>query len=227
MIGYSQDLKNGNRGLSYFTNLMEIRRIAMKYDLPYWNIVSSAKLGDASIPSFTNMLFHAYTSLAAGYNGISWFQYNGKNYSPMNFNNEKTPAWYSLKEVNRQILTLGPIINQLTSTGIYFTSSFLGLDSLYSTLPGQIVESLNCEEPLMVGEFRDIDGDKYAIVVNLSMERSAKFTLSAKGGKESIYIYTPSGNNSKLPLIKKPDINNHKNEYWLVSGGGVLMKIKE
>lgn len=227
MIQYSKDLQEEKRGLSYFTNLLEIRRVALKYKLPYWNIVSSIQLNDSSIPSFSNMLFHAYTSLAAGYNGISWFQYNGGDYNPVNESYEKTPVWHSLKEVNRQIQALGPIINQLTSTGIYFTSSFLGLDSMYVSLPGKHIESIKCAEPLMVGEFLDSDGNRYAMVVNLSMERSAKFTLSTKSGEEGIYTYVPSGNDPGLPVIKKADLNNHKKGYWLVAGEGILMKFED
>lgn len=98
---------------------------------------------------------------------------------------------------------------------------------MYVSLPGKHIESIKCAEPLMVGEFLDSDGNRYAMVVNLSMERSAKFTLSTKSGEEGIYTYVPSGNDPGLPVIKKADLNNHKKDYWLVAGEGILMKFED
>lgn len=227
MVQYSMDLKEEKRAISYFTNLLEVRRVALKYNLPYWNIVSSHQVRkNTTIPSLANMLFQAYTSLAAGYKGISWYQYNqnGYNYSPINKEQEKTSTWFYLKEVNRQILSLGPLINQLTSTGVYFTPSFLSYD--FPTLPGEIVDSLNCDAPMMIGEFIDNKDNRYAMIVNLNLDRSVKFTLSTKSGKENIFLIIPSNKNDHLPLVRKNDMNNHNDNYWLTAGEGILIKFE-
>lgn len=225
MVQYSMDLKDKKKALSYYKNLLEVRRIAIKYNLPYWNIVSSHQIrSHTTIPSPANMLFQAYTSLAAGYNGISWYQFNQNNYnySPLDSNYVKTLTWHALKEVNRQILTLGPVINRSKSAAVFFNAP--APDPSFDVLPGEIVDSLICDGPLMIGEFSGGGGARLAMVVNLSLDRSVRFTLSTKSGRENIYLISPSANDSFIPVITKTDLNGHRKDYWLTAGSGVLLR---
>lgn len=225
MVQNSLDFKD-KTNVRYYTNLLEIRRIALKYELPYWNIVPSRQVYPANtIPSFPSLLFHAYTSLAAGYDGISWWKYKGRitNYSPIDNEQNKSVTWYYLKEVNRQILTLGPLMNQLTSTGVFFTS--LVSDVTFPGLPGKIVESLKSDEPMMVGEFISGTGTRYVMIVNLSLERSVKFTFSTKTATEKISIISATYDHSLKPRIIAMDMDGHKNGLWLTAGEGVLIKV--
>lgn len=226
MVQYSLDLKKEESARSYFTNLLEVRRVALKYNLPYWNIVSSNQIRKhTTIPSMANMFLQAYTSLAAGFKGISWYQFNsnGYGYSPIDPGQNKTSTWYYLREVNRRILTIGPIINELASEGVYFTSP--APDSTFSELPGQIIESVKCERPMMIGEFTDQQGNWYAMIVNLSLDQSVSFTLSTKKAQENIILVIPSEDVASLPVFKKSDMNNHKSDFWLTAGEGILIKI--
>jgi len=233
MVQYSMDLtnekKDGYIDVNYFSDLLDIRKIALKYNLPYWNIISSNQIREyTTIPSLSNMLLQAYTSLAAGFDGISWYKYTqqqqgNKGYSPMDYNKRKTPTWYYLKEVNRQISILGPFINTLTSTGVYFTSP--AIDKSFPVLPGEITNSLKCESPLMVGEFVTEDDNKYVMVVNINLDRTVNFTFSTKNGKENCYLFSLSESDIASPVFEEIDINNHNNDYWLIAGGGILIKI--
>ncbi len=218
MVQFSMDNQQSEKMDSYYSNLLEVSRVAKKYNLPFWNVVSSNQIRPfTTIPSPANLLFQAYTSLAAGASGIRWYTYHGQayGYNPIDRNENKTLTWYYLQEVNRQLAVLGPIIKQLNSTGVYFTSP-APVDSL-SVLPGNWVEKLETEAPMMVGEFVSKPGTKYLMVVNLSLEKSAKFKLTTRIQNEKIWI-VEAGENGYL--VEK-DINEG---YWLTAGAGVLIK---
>ncbi len=226
MTQYSRDLKNKKRITEYFNNLLNVREVALKYGLPYWHIVSSNQVRKyTTIPSLPNMMFQAYTSLAAGFDGISWYQFTqrGYDYSPIDNNQRKTPTYFYLKEVNRQILSLGLFLSNCESTGVYFSQPPSG--SSLPSLPGEIVDSIKSEEPLMIGEFKDAENNKYVMIVNLSVERSVSFSFSTKSGREKVYLVTPVEKGME-PVLRDRDINNHKNIYWLTAGEGVLIKLE-
>ena len=70
MVQISQDMTNAAKAASYYRNLLEVRRVALKYDLPYLNIVCANQIRPyTTIPSPANLAFQAYTTLAAGYRG--------------------------------------------------------------------------------------------------------------------------------------------------------------
>lgn len=218
MVQFSMDTQQPEKMVSYYTNLLEVSRVAKKYNLPFWNVVSSNQIRPfTTIPSPANLLFQAYTSLAAGASGVRWYTYHGQayGYNPIDKNENKTLTWYYLREVNRQLSVLGPIIKQLSSKGVYFTAP-APVGSL-SLLPGNWVEKLETEAPMMVGEFVSKNGTKYLMVANLSLEKSAKFKLTTKIPNEKIWI-VEAGENGYL--VEK-DINEG---YWLTAGAGVLIK---
>jgi hypothetical protein len=218
MIQFSMDLQEPEKAKSYYTNLIEVNRIANKYNLPFWNVISSNQIRPfTTIPSPANLLFQAYTSLAAGAAGVRWYTYHGQayGYNPIDKNEHKTPTWYYLQEVNRQLAILGPVVKQLKSTGIYFTNP-APVDTL-KILPGNWVEKLDTEAPMMVGEFVSKNGTKYLMVVNLSLEKSAKFKLTTKIANEKIWIISVGENG----YLVETDINEG---YWLTAGSGVLIK---
>lgn len=218
MVQFSLDNKDREKIKKYFSNLLEIRRISTKYNLPFWNVVSSNQIRPhTTIPSPANMLFQAYTSLAAGAGGIRWYTYHGQayGYNPLDKNENKTMTWYYLREVNRQLSIIGPIIKQLKSTGVYFTDPSPA-DSL-PMLPGNYVRKLETSESMMIGEFTSKKGTNYIMVVNLSLERSAKFILHTEIPNEKIWIFQAAENG----YLVETDINEG---YWLTAGAGVLIR---
>jgi len=218
MVEMSIDLQNKEKAANYYTNLVEVRRIALKNNIPFWNVVSSNQIRPyTTIPSPANLAFQAYTSLAAGAGGIRWYTYHGQayGYNPLDKEENKTLTWRYLQEVNRQLSILGPIIKKLTSTGVYFTSP--APEASLPLLPGKWVEKVDTDVPMMIGEFVSSKGIKYVMVVNLSLEKSAKFDLKTKIDQEKIWTVSV-GENGKL------DQASHKNGIWLTAGQGVLIK---
>jgi len=218
MVEMSMDMVNKTRAASYYTNLVEMRRIALKYNLPFVNVVSANQIRPfTTIPSPANLAFQAYTTLAAGAGGIRWYTYHGQayGYNPIDKNENKTLTWRYLQEVNRQLSVLGPVMKKLTSTGLYFTSP--APDSSLPVLPGNWVQKIETDAPMMVGEFVSATGTKYVMVVNLSLERSAKFDIKTKIDQEKIWTLNV-GENGELVQAR------HKDGIWLTAGQGILIK---
>jgi hypothetical protein len=220
MVQSSDDLKNPAVAASYYRNLLEVRRVAQKHQLPFLNIVCCNQLRPHTpIPSPANLLFQAYTTLAAGYRGVTWYNYYGPGYkyTPIDHSGRKSLTWVYLQQVNGQIARLAPIMSRLDSTGVFFTAP-APVNHL-PLLPGQLVESVTCATPVMVGEFRHANGDSYVMVVNLSLERSANFTLKTTSTHNSIKeVSAVDGSLSTL---------DEKSDHWLVAGQGALLKLEE
>lgn len=218
MVQYSEDLREPKKAASYYRNLLEVRRVARAHQLPCLNIVSANQIRPHTpIPSPANLQFQAYTTLAAGYRGITWFNYYGPGYkyTPIDPAGRKTLTWVYLRDINAQVAALAPVMSRLTSTGVFFSAP-APVDGL-PLLPGKLVESVACDAPVMVGEFRHADGEAYVMVVNLSLERSARFTFQAASPRKTVQVISAGdGSRSDYDL---------KNGLWLTAGQGALLAL--
>jgi hypothetical protein len=220
MVEYSLDMQDSVKAASYYTNLMDVRALSLKYDLPFWNTVSSNQIRPATtIPSPANLRFQAYTTLAAGGKGVKWYTYYSRGayeYAMIDKNDRKSQTWYYVKDVNREILALAPILQSLKTTGVYFTTP-LPVPSL-PVLPGKFIQSASADAPLMIGEFEGPQGAKYAMAVNLSLQKSAKVNL------------IPGNSGYKMQLISSADGSSSdldaKEGFWLTAGAGALIRMK-
>ena len=227
MVQYSDDMKEAGQAAIYYADLLEVRRVSQKHGLPFWNIVGCARIQpQASVPSPANLAFQAFTTLAAGGRGVTWYKYypDGYTYAPIDGAGEKTRTWEHLKAVNRQVKVIGPITNRLRSTGVFFTSP-PPVKSL-PLLPGRVVKTISAkgagaagaEAPLMVGEFADDKGADYVMAVNLSLERSTNFELETAKPYKVRQVF--SSENGRLSQLEE------KNGHELPAGQGVLVKLE-
>lgn len=229
MVQYSDDLKDEKAAAVYYADLLEIRRVGQKYGLPFWNIVSCNQIRpEITVPSPANLAFQAYTTLAAGGQGVSWYKYfqDGYAYAPIDGSGNKTETWQHLQVVNRQVRTLGPIMNRFKSTGVFFTSP-PPANSL-PLLPGRIVKHVEskasprgitkAQPPIMVGEFKDEHGGNYAMIVNLSLEQSTNIKLDTVKTYKRKQVFS-AVDGRLLPL-------DEKNGHWVMAGQGLLVKLE-
>ena len=218
-VQFSQDLADPKLAASYYRNLLDVRRVAMKHGLPFWNIVSSNQIRPTTpVPSPANLLHQAYTTLAAGASGLTRYTYygGGYRYAPVDMKAGRTQTWSYLKMVNDQVKVLGPTMRRLKSTGVFFTNPppAEGLP----TLPGEVIESVTSPTPMMIGEFVDASGAKYAMIVSLGIQQSAKVQIKFRGdASASRYVSPVDG--SKLPL-------DADNSVWLTAGQGLLLFLR-
>jgi hypothetical protein len=217
-IQYSNDQAVTATAASYYRNLLDVRKRAMDSKLPFWNIVASSRIiPQAPPPSPASLQLQAFTTLAAGAQGLTWYTYysHGYEYSAVT-SGPRTATWPYLRMVNEQLHTMGPIMRKLTSTGVFFTQPFPteGLEAL----PGQSVEKLGGDTPLMIGEFDGPSGEKYAMAVNLSLTKSTRLKPAAKAPLTGIkYFSTADASLRPLPSDRT---------LWLTAGQGVLLKLE-
>jgi hypothetical protein len=215
-IQYSMDLKGRARAAGYYTNLLRVRRVAIKHGLPFWNAVSSNQIRPhTTVPSPANLLLQAYTTLAAGARGLTWFAYYAGNYeyAPIDRAGNRTATWSYLRMVNAQVAALRPILIRLRSTGVYFSTPRPA--SGLPLLPGTLITSVASPTAVMVGEFAGAGDERFAMVVNLSLERSAKVIVKARA--KSIRRVSPV-DRSLTPLAMDGSL-------WLAAGQGMLLKL--
>lgn len=230
MVEFSNDQQDAAKAAHYYVNLLEVRRVAQEHHLPFWNAICCNQIRKFTpVPSPANLALQAYTSLAAGAQGIHWFKYHqdAYAYAPIDSSGHKTETWRYLQLVNRQIRTLGPIVGRLESTGVYFTSP-PPAKSL-SPLPGRIVTQVQSRAsvrgnigaeapPVMVGEFTDGHGADYVMLVNLSLGRSANIKLKTVRPYKTKQVF--SAEDGRLSPL------DEQNGHWLVAGQGVLIKLE-
>ncbi|OHE89133.1 MAG: hypothetical protein A3G75_09170 [Verrucomicrobia bacterium RIFCSPLOWO2_12_FULL_64_8] len=227
MVLYSDDLQNPQTAARYFKDLIEVRRVAIEHRLPFWNIVSSNQIrAFTPPPSPANLLLQAYTTLAAGAHGLSWYTYYGRGYgyAPIDKAGQRTETWGYLKMVNDQIKAIGPAMNRLRSTGVFFTSPppVAGLP----VLPGRVIEAVQVrtslrqesgsDSPLMIGEFVDEAGTDFVMCVNLSLEHS--INIKPKLRRETALTTISAVDRRSLPF-------NSEQGHWLVPGQGILFRL--
>lgn len=224
-IQSSDDGLHATGAAFYYRDLLEVRRLAHQHGLPWWNIVASAQITpEFPPPSPSNLLLQAYTTLAAGANGLCWYTYLGVYpVAPLDAADRPQFIHPFLRAVNRQVRTLGPIVNRLRSTGVYFTAP--APDASMPVLPGRVVQSVESKAsvrglsdmrpPVMVGEFSGEDGADYAMLVNLSLGRSAHILFETRRKYASREYCEPSDGRF-VPWNPRGQ--------WLVAGQGVLVR---
>ena len=217
-VQYSMDMDTESKASSYYHNLLDIRRTAIKHGIPFWNIVSSNQIRPfTTIPSPANLFFQAYTTLAAGGRVVTWYTYysRGYGYAPIDEEGNRTQTWYYLREVNRQLGEVGPIMNRMITTGVYFTSP-APVENL-PLLPGKLVRQVEAAGPVMLGEFKGDEGGDYVMLVNLSLRNSVKFKIRLQDEKQTVRVISP--------VDGKPALLDREEGYWLVAGQGVLLEL--
>ncbi len=217
MVQYSEDLRDRKTGAKYFQDLLEVRRVALEHDLPFWNVVSCVQIRpNAAPPSPANLLLQAWTTLCAGGHGVSWYKYKEKEYEyrPIDSEHRRTATWNYLQMVNGQMKVIGQIVARLKSVGIYFAGA-APLDHA-PQLPGKLIKKLITDGPLMVGEFAST-GDEvdHMLLVNVSLERTVKAKLKDLLSDRTVEDYSPQdGHLAKVG----PELD-------ITAGQGVLLKL--
>jgi hypothetical protein len=175
----------------YYRNLKLNREAALRNGLPFWNTVLSVGCLFYRIPTQDDFRWQFNTSVAAGANGISWFFYNmlypNANYrmSPVDELWEKTPTYYNIRRVQQGFHKhYGDLFNHIVSTRVTFFGKVYGDGDEFT--PDDLVLKVASEKknPMVIGEFIDLEGRRYAMFVNNSMTNDDMFYVTfPKGSK--------------------------------------------
>lgn len=240
MIEYSEDTRDWNQAIVFFTDLFTVRKIALKYDLPFWHIGSSlCIMSNSSAPSPTRFAYQAYAPLCAGAKGLTWFLYYPLSWreSPIDKNGNKTLTWNYMKQINDQALALGKTLLDYRSTEFGVTQLFS--EEKYPNLPklpqcpNNLMVNLkgtysgrgqyeNQDAKFMVGEFESLkDNSRAAMVVNLDVERSVLANFEKPEDAKTILQVSPV--DAQARELTDEDVAQG---FWLLPGHGALFIFK-
>jgi hypothetical protein len=212
-------MEGGGIGDKYFANLESVRRAALQHKLPFWQIVLAVGCLGFREPTATDLRFEAYTSLAYGARGLTYFKYftpavgNFRNGPIDQFGNE-TPTWSALRQVNLQVGMLGPTLLKLKSDRVYHFGDIppgcVGPDdkSLVKGIGG----------PMLVGDFTHDDGSHYVMIVNKS------FTNSVVCGPQ---FREPVSGLMMVSAYSGQPTAYEGEHVWLAPGQGLLLQLKQ
>ena len=203
----------------YFQNLESVRRAALRHDLPFWNTVLSNAHFRYAEPTPAGFRFQAYTTLAYGGRGITYFTYFARhrgNYrlSPIDAFGHKTPTWDMLRDVNLQIHCLGPVYVTLKSINVFHhpkvPSGCCGIET------SKLLKSVDGDN-LLIGEFEGPGGQPFVMIVNKDLHTSTPFSVKFKENGQIQKVNQYSG---RIGAWGGEDC-------WLAPGQGALLCLKK
>ncbi len=223
LISYDHyNFLNTSYETNYFLNLELIRRAALKAGVPFLNIVQASAPDDAPNwrkPNKNELRWLAYTTLAYGGRGISWYLYWGpKIFGGLYEDGKRMPEADFVAEINHEIKALGPELMKLNSTQVYQSEPLPpGAQSIagcpVKTAGGQYV----------VGMFKDDDGKSDAFMImnrDYKKASTAKLTLNLGEGKLLEFSIA-----KREWIALKPVTSGSVFNVDLIPGGGKLFKI--
>jgi hypothetical protein len=212
-------MEDGSLRNGYWNNLEQMRTVAKKHNLPFWNIVLAVAHFSYREPTAADLRFEVFSSLAYGARGIAYFDYFARdvgNYRAAAIDQfgHATPTWSNLQNVNLQIQKLAPTLLELTSNDTYHFGAVPagchGPDtySLVASIGGEFV----------VGDFTHTDGTRYVMLVNKNLLKSVPCDPHFRHPLKSVKFISPyTGQAGSFEGEQK----------WLAPGHGMLLKLSE
>lgn len=212
-------MDNGVMGTSFYSNLESMRKVALKHNVPFWNIVISNSHYHYADVTVGGLSVQVYSSLAYGVRGLSYFTYfaplldNYRN-APIDQFFNKTPTWDIMRSLNLQIHQLAPAYLKLKSTNVFHNLNVpkgcKGLDS------SKYLADVSGGD-FLVGEFIGPKGEPYVMLVNKDITKS--FNAHVVFKQKGTIMLTSAFTGKTTPF---------NNEWpWLGPGQGLLLSLKQ
>jgi len=185
----------------YFENLRLYREAAWRNGVPFWTTILSVGHFRYRCPNYDELRWQFNTAICSGANGILWFFYYMRqphaNYrlSPVDENWDRTQTYYDLRRFQKAFHRhYGDLFLRLAPTRVAFYPQAFGGGEVF--LPDELVAEVKPDKeghPLLLGEFVDIEGRRYVMLVNNSTTDSVRAALTFPGADVKIYSWNWSG----------------------------------
>jgi hypothetical protein len=188
----------GNAGWNnYFENLKLYREASIRNGIPFWNTLLSVGHFRYRCPNYDEIRWQFNTTLACGANGILWFFYYMRephdNYrlSPVDELWDKTQTYYDVRRVQRDFhKRYGDLFTKLVCTRVMFYPEPFGGGKIFE--PDGIISKVSPDtqnHPILIGEFTDIDGRRYVMIVNNSMTENVNVGVTFFGKDTKVFAW--------------------------------------
>jgi hypothetical protein len=178
----------------WYETLEAIRRAALRHSVPAWAIIQGVGgFDNYRAPSDGEMRYQAYSALAYGMKGISFFLYwpeptLGMTAAIVDSSGRPTAQYAKVQSLNRQLAVLGPQMFPLVSDAGYHTGP---LPDFTQPPPADTVINLPRDVALVLGIFHDPQGDThagtYGMVVNRDHENAVSVTARLGHGFTHVF----------------------------------------
>lgn len=183
-------LKNEVDGKQYFLNLALIRNAALKTGMPFLNIVQACTIEPSwRLVNAEEMRWLAFTTMAYGGRGISWFLYWGPvGYGGMYQDGKRMQLADFGAEINKEIAAFGPELLKLESTDVYQTAPLpIGSVAFPEDSPAKITNG-----SFILGLFKEKDKPNAFMVVNRDYKNKATAEVTLNFGEGDIWVFSRS-----------------------------------
>jgi hypothetical protein len=218
----------GHFAPNFWSNLAVARKVALRHDIPLYNIVLTAPHWNYRDLTQSDVRLQVFGSLVYGVKGLAYYKFMSQELDildapalgnfrggPLDEFGHRTPTWYWLRNANEKVQNLASTLLRLRSDDVYHVGGAMPVEN-HGITSGSLVTALDGGE-FVVGEFTHEDGSRYVMVVNRSTTASAhvnaKFVPEVK---DLEYVSTRTGKLDKYEMAY----------YWLSPGEGVLLKLK-
>lgn len=245
--------KRPNRDQDYFINLELIRAKAKEKQMPFISFLQGTQFRkDWKRPTYNEISWQAYTSMAYGSKGIAWFVYD-KGDTLGNTDAGDTLGCYRVRyprfkgdkyihtrmliandvaKINQYLKTIGKVLVNLESTHVYHTGAF---QKSTTPIPSGSPISVTGGN-YVVGLFKNKSGtENYFMITNKDFLKSHVATIRLNNGKTNLKKYRITVDDNHNPIkddwvVHSDWVNMIKNSsgaytITLPSGGGILFKM--
>lgn len=202
-------MEPGENGINtYFENLRIYRKISLNHGIPFWTTLLCVGHFNYRCPNFDDLRWQFNTALCCGANGILWFFYYMRHphqnyrFSPVNELWELTETYYNLRLIHKNFHRhYGNLFTKLVSRKVSFYSKIYGGGEKFEPQNSFISQIITVPEnhPLLIGEFTDIMGRPYVMIVNNSLRENVYATITFHGEKTRIFSWNWNGEEFEGP----------------------------
>jgi hypothetical protein len=222
--------QDGSFSYGYWANIAQVRNAGLRHKLPFWTIMLSVAHLTYGEPSPATLRLQAYGALAYGARGICYYKFISRELpiheapdlgdwrnGPLDQFGEKTQTWEWMRNMNRQIQNIAPVLMNLRSDVVYHVGEVpeqnrgIGQDSL--------VKGLSAGDAFIIGDFtHEGDGSRWVMIVNKHLKNSVPCRPEFAVETERVdYVSPITGQLKPFPAPW----------YCLAPGQGVLLKLVE
>jgi hypothetical protein len=221
-IGEAVDFSYG-----FWANIWDIRSAALRNNVPFHTVILTAAHFNYRVPNAADLRLQMYGSLVYGAKGLAFYKFRSRplavlgapdlgnfRMAPLDEFGEKTETWQALRNVNRQVKNLAPVLLKLRSDDVYHVGEIP--ERNHGIKDTSLISGLDAGEQLIIGEFTHEDGSRWMMVVNKHLKQSTFCRPKFRETPTSVQYLSPV--TGKLEKFPDP-------WYALAPGQGVLLKL--
>jgi len=236
---YYAQMNPGQSGWNgYYENLRLYREAALRNGVPFWNTLLSVGHFRYRCPNLDEIRWQFNTTIASGAHGVLWFFYYMRqphaNYrlSPVDEHWNRTQTYDDIHLVQKSFHRhYGDLFTRLASTRVSFYPEAFGGGQVFS--PNGIISRILPDKeghPILIGEFVDIVGHRYAMIVNNSMTESVNLSITFPGEDARVFSWNWSGKEYQggayCASYQSRDENGFTIRHWLAPGQEAVYRVE-